>query len=174
MGREVRMVPPNWAHPIQQGWRDDRLQPMYDKTFDEAAREWREGFLKWEGGERAERLAAGKDDFEFWEWEGEPPTREYYRPWKDEDATWFQLWETVSEGTPVSPPFATRDELANYLASSGDFWDQKRGDKPWGKAAADAFVKSGWAPSMMVVVGQGVVDSKDIPLHFEQTTPVSP
>lgn len=55
-----------------------------------------------------------------------PPEREYYRSWKDEDATWFQVWETVSEGTPVTPPFATKEELIDYLVANGDFWDQKR------------------------------------------------
>jgi hypothetical protein len=28
---------------------------------------------------------------------------------KGKEATWFQAWETVTEGTPVTPPFATTD-----------------------------------------------------------------
>jgi hypothetical protein len=26
---------------------------------------------------------------------------------RDKEATWFQAWKTVTEGTPVTPPFAT-------------------------------------------------------------------
>jgi hypothetical protein len=36
---------------------------------------------------------------------------------QDKEATWFQAWETVTEGTPVTPPFATTDELVDYLAT---------------------------------------------------------
>lgn len=51
---------------------------------------------------------------------GGPPQRACYCPWKPEDATWLQVWETVSEGTPVTPPFATRQELVDYLVQHGD------------------------------------------------------
>ncbi len=61
----------------------------------------------------------------------------------------------MSEGTPVSPPFATEDELIDYLAKNGDEWDQKRGDRPWGRQQAERFVRGGgWAPSFAVVDGQ--------------------
>lgn len=95
-------------------------------------------------------------DWPLAEWlsdEGRPPDPDYYRPWKDEDATWFQVWETVSEGTPVTPPFATKEELVDYLATKGDFWDQRRGDGPWVRTNAEAFVGSGWAPTLMVKDG---------------------
>jgi len=98
---------------------------MHDETFEHAAKEWKDGFAKWEGGERPEYCDPDDAKLEFWEWEGGPPDREYYRPWKDEEATWFQVWETVSEGTPVTPPFATREELAAHLAEYGDDWDRR-------------------------------------------------
>lgn len=163
MGREIRMVPPNWDHPkVDRHGRLD-YQPMYDRTFAQAATEWKAGFAAWERGERSPYMSAEYRDNEFWEYEGGPPEdRAFYRIWKDEDATWFQLWETVSEGTPVSPPFATKQELADYLAENGDFWDQKRGAGGWGKKSASAFVEAGSAPSMMMVGGQ-VIESNDIP-----------
>lgn len=83
----------------------------------------------------------------------------FYRTWKDEKATWYQLWETVSEGTPVSPPFATREELIEYLVTNGDFWDQQRRREgctvmncaPWSRKQAEKFVNSiGWAPSFIM------------------------
>jgi hypothetical protein len=164
MGREIRKVPPNWDHPKQEGAYDDRLQPMYDSTFAEAAAEWKAEYEKWEAGERPSYCTAEHATLEYWEYDSSPPDRDYYRPWQDDEATWFQVWETVSEGTPVTPPFATRAELVDYLATHGDFWDQKRGDGPWPRSAAEKFVGDGWAPTMVAVVtptGSSVIGPRD-------------
>jgi hypothetical protein len=150
MGREIRMVPANWDHPKQEGQYDGRLQPMFDKTFAEAAAEWKAEFASWERGARPDYCSEESRDLEFWEWNGEPPDRKYFRPWKEDDAIWFQVWETVSEGTPVSPPFATKAELVDYLVANGDFWDQKRREGGWERKAAESFVGVGYAPSMVV------------------------
>lgn len=70
---------------------------------------------------------------EAWE-RVEPPTGEGW-----------QEWETVSEGSPTSPVFATPEELAKHLARgagmSGGSYER-----------ALAFVKEGWAPSFMIVM----------------------
>ncbi len=156
MGREIRKVPPNWEHPKNE---HGELQPMYEQSYAEARQEWLNG------------LAAHKPEehegLDYWEWENSPPTRKYYQTYEDADATWFQMWETVSEGTPVSPPFATKEELAEYLAEYGDYWDQKRGSGGWGIERATAFTGSGWAPSMAVIGGR-VLESKDVPLYLER------
>jgi hypothetical protein len=158
MGREIRRVPANWQHPLStKFYREDRKQPMFDDAFEPVMARWLENF---------DRIRSGKlDDLErecyprgLADWlqdEGMPPDPAYYRPWKDEEATWFQLWETVSEGTPVSPPFETEDGLIDYLAANGDEWDQKRGDPAWGRQRAERFVRGGgWAPSMVVMDGR--------------------
>lgn len=154
MGREVRKVPANWDHPKMVDYGDGRLQPMFDDRFETAVANWKTEFAKWENGERPDYCNDESKTLEFWEWDGGPPDRAYYRPWKDEDATWLQIWETVSEGTPVTPPFATAVELVDYLAAHGDFWDQKRGDGPWDRANAEKFVNDRWAPSFMVIDSQ--------------------
>lgn len=60
----------------------------------------------------------------------------------------WQLWEMVSEGSPITPVFATADELIDHLVNVGA-WDKK-----WSRAAAEDFVRgSGWAPTGMVVNG---------------------
>jgi hypothetical protein len=169
MGREIRRVPPNWEHPKKQvpdhrTWTMvERYQPLYDQPFAPRMREW---YAEWEAWERGERPAHCDDEesrkLQFWEWDGGPPDPEYYRPdWKEEEMTWFQVYETVSEGTPVSPPFATEDELIDYLAANGDFWDQLRvkegrqaGPAAWGREAAERFVKKRWAPTGLLVGGQ--------------------
>lgn len=162
MGREIRKVPPHWDHPKEE---DGRLQPMHDRTFADAATEWKEAFAKWEAGERPDYCADESKTLEYWEYDGGPPDdRAYYRPWKDEQATWFQVWETVSEGTPVTPPFATQAELVDYLVQRGDFWDQRRGVGGWDRKSAESFVSEGWAPSMIVVQsseGNRIFEARD-------------
>ena len=171
MGREVRRVPPNWQHPTQMYVSGPGYKPMFDQTFAAAVAEWEEGRRRWNAGKDPDRESYKNDDGSYQtyaEWHGEKPDDpSYYRPWEDAEATWFQLWETVSEGTPVSPPFATLEELAQHLAKYGDDWDMRRGQRGWGLARARAFCKEGWAPSMMIADGR-LYEAKDIPLVAER------
>lgn len=158
MGREIRRVPPNWQHPEKDypDYRNGRMergyQPLYDKPFAPEMEEWYAEWKSWEDGTHPDRVAHGH--YTFWDWRGAPPDPHYYRPdWPEGTATWLQVYETVSEGTPVTPPFATPEELVEYLVTHGDFWDQKRGTGPWPRAGAESFVLRGWAPSMVVQSG---------------------
>lgn len=54
----------------------------------------------------------------------------------------WQVWENVSEGSPVSPVFATADDLVQWLIEQG-----------YSEAAARAFVKQGYALTMAIVDG---------------------
>lgn len=151
------MVPPNWQHPT-----DDRgnLKSMHDRNFRDVFSQWLTDFDRIRRGELTdvERNCYVKPGtIPLCEWlhdEGGPPDPDTYRPWRDEDATWFQVWETVSEGTPVTPPFATRAELVDYLVRGGDDWDRRRGRGGYTRAQAESFVNAGWAPSMMISGGQ--------------------
>jgi len=171
MGREIRMVVPNWEHPkedrynFQTGRKEPRFKPMYDEPFSGAIDEWITEYLLWKEGKHPDQLSGEASEYpEFTAWHGDPPQSEYYRPnWKTEDMTWFQVYETVSEGTPVTPPFATKDELVNYLVENGDFWDQSRRKRgctgmncePWERSQAERFVhETEWAPTMIVVDGK--------------------
>lgn len=62
----------------------------------------------------------------------EPPTGEGY-----------QVWETVSEGSPISPVFKTPEECVAWLVRQG-----------YSKTAAENFVKMGWVPSMVMTGGK--------------------
>jgi len=153
MGREIRRVPKNWEHPQKEEYshlkRESEMQyiPKFDESYIAASNEWIENFNKFEPDE---------DCLYFWEYEGNPPDEEYYRPdWKPEEMTWYQVYETVSEGTPVTPPFETKKELVDYLVVNGDFWCQTRPDEnPPSRASTEAFVDGGWAPSMVIAGGQ--------------------
>lgn len=61
----------------------------------------------------------------------------------------YQIWETVSEGSPISPVFATPEELANYMAGQPAGSDEGKSFEVW-----LAFIRGpGWAPS--AVIGPG-------------------
>lgn len=160
MGREIRMVPPNWRHP-----KNDRghEQPMYDENFADHFAKWLADFDRIRAGNLTDierECYEGDGKIALAEWlrdEGMPRDPAYCRPWRDDEATWFQVWETVSEGTPVSPPFATRGELVDYLVKHGDFWDQRRGHGGYSREQAEAFVNAGWVPSMVVQHNQDKV-----------------
>lgn len=75
----------------------------------------------------------------------------------------YQVWETTSEGSPISPPFATPEELARWLADHGasSFGSQTATYEEW-----LAFARGpGWAPSAVSVDGgpivSGVVGSRE-------------
>lgn len=85
---------------------------------------------------------AVKKEYDAWK-ETEPPTGEGW-----------QVWETVSEGSPISPVFATPEGLIDYLVDGGDEWSRKQGEGGCSREAAENFVKgSGWVPSMTIVGG---------------------
>ena len=143
MGREIRRVPPSWEHPKDS---NGNYIPMHNKNFDEAFVAWCEGYRLWRTGNHP-----NQKDYPFWEWEGYPPHPEHYHHFKEEEATWYQMYENVTEGTPVTPPFKTKEELIEYLSEHGTFWDQKEGKGGWKCENAEKFVESGYAPSFMVV-----------------------
>lgn len=142
MGREIRMVPPGWEHPKYERYGRLEFRPLYDNDFASAAAEWKSDFAKWEAGTH-EDLKYCDTKTEWWEYNGNPPEREDYRPaWTEADATHFQIYETVSEGTPVSPVFSSRDEIAAWLIKQGT-----------SEAAAKKFAEEGFCFSM--VMGPG-------------------
>lgn len=150
MGREIRRVPPDWEH--RKYTKNDKYfyhnegsyHPLYDNDYETACREW---YAK------AAEFKPSKYSNWYHEYAGNPPDEEYYRSrkWTPEEATWYQMYETVSEGTPVTPAFATKQELVEYLVSYGDYWNQKDKDGGWDRRAAERFVESEWAPSMIVM-----------------------
>lgn len=60
----------------------------------------------------------------------------------------WQVWETVSEGSPVTPVFQSAEALVDYLVEHGD--DPKR-VSGWKRENAEKFVNAGWAPSLIVI-----------------------
>jgi len=117
-------------------------KPLHDRDYDAEAREWMDAAAKWhrgEGDDLADAADIAAHPF-YWEWHGMPPEKEDYAPnWPEAERTHVQMYETVSEGTPVSPVFASLAELADWMVTQG-----------YSRNAADRFCETGYAPSMVV------------------------
>jgi hypothetical protein len=95
------------------------------------------------------------EHYPYEQYAGSRPTADSHMPDIDvpEDRLGWCLYETVSEGTPVTPVFATAAELVDWLATKGQDWDQI----PLRRASAEAIVEQGGTLGSMVVTGAGVV-----------------
>jgi hypothetical protein len=164
MGREIRRVPVGWEHPWEMkphwrtGIREKSFQPLYDHDAEMAWADWLKEFEEFKKEELARIVLEYPDEGysldepyrSFCKWSGEPPDPACHRPkWPEGAELGFAVYETVSEGTPVTPTFATKAELIDYLATKGTYWDD---GKPWAREAAERFVEAEWAPSMIAMV----------------------
>lgn len=180
MGREIRMVPPGWQHPTEWGkdWRTGRpklrFRPLFDGNAAELASEWDEENAGWQRGETRDwgtkewkpKSESALQCETFEEWHGNRPKAEDYMPlFADGTATHLMMYETTSEGTPISPAFATPEELARWLADNGasSFGDSTATYEEWLSVC-----RGGWAPSaVMDAKGfrSGVEAMADIKAH---------
>ena len=157
MGREVRRVPADWQHPKDE--MTGRYKPLYDGSFREALREWNEENAKWSRGEFPEYADEEHKLMSYSEWNGDQPKRCDYMPeWPDEQRTHLMMYETTSEGTPISPAFETPEELARWLADTGAsaFGSSTASYEGWLRVA-----QGGYAPSAVSVNGGPLVSGVD-------------
>ncbi len=97
---------------------------------------------KWRPKSEAAKATQNFDD-----WDGPRPVAEDYMPdFAPGTATHLMMYETCSEGTPISPAFATPEELARWLADNGA--------SAFGRMTATyeewlATVKAGWSIGMV-------------------------
>ena len=139
MGREIRKVPEGWEHP--QNEIGDYL-PLYDQTYEDALKQWQEDRAEWysdENAEERERVAKERACHSFEDWTDEAPDPAYHRSSFDGEAVCYQVYETVTEGTPTSPVFADLESLAAWLIEQG-----------YSEHAAKTFAEKGWAPTMLM------------------------
>jgi len=125
MGREIRRVPTDWEHPKNER---GHYQPLYNQSFDDAFKAWMDD----------------KDG-------GTSPDPEYYRPaWAEDAELGYCMYETVSEGTPVSPVFESLQGLEDWMVEQGT-----------ARENAKAFCKSGWVPSFIMGPQIGIISGLD-------------
>jgi len=163
MGREVRRVPADWQHPkvtrpnYLKGRMEERFQPMFDRPFAPAMREWIAEWEAWERGERPDYCDESNAKLPFWEWSGPPPDPAYYRPdWPEESRTHLMMYEDTSEGTPISPAFATPEELARWLADNkaSSFASDTATYEQWLQVCKGAYAPSAvYSPETGLIIG---------------------
>lgn len=88
MSREVRMVPPDWQHPTNER---GFHKPLFEFSELEARAEY------------SEEDQVSPDDC---------------MPDFGDKATHMRMYENTTEGTPISPAFATAEELARWLVDN--------------------------------------------------------
>lgn len=149
MGRELRMVPADWNHPRnERGSFIPMLNASYNEAVkqwnDVYLPEWLEGLRLWTEERKVKdyngnlvgidamlaearakapewRPVPADPDYHWWAGDKpkEPDPADYMPDWPDELRTHFMMYEDTSEGTPISPAFATAEALARWLADTG-------------------------------------------------------
>ena len=146
MGREVRMVPQDWKHPrgTSRGYK-----PLHD-GYNKQKKEWDE-CLEERGYEAAV------------EWMNEVKKEDYMPDFPKEERTHYQMYENVSEGTPISPPLPTKEMLAQWLTdnNASSFGQYGRATyEQWFAAVSDGYVPS------FVMTGAGSMGGVESAKHF--------
>jgi hypothetical protein len=86
-------------------------------------------------------------------YEGQSADAEAWEPTEPPEGPGYQLWETVSEGSPITPVFAEAEGLARYMTQHG--WGA---GNPMASSfdTAMRFIDAGWAPSGVASPERGV------------------
>jgi hypothetical protein len=159
MGREVRRVPADWQHPKEQVWDGlsgrmvERYKPLFvGSWYQTQVDEWDDECAKWKAGWRPEYCTdAESRAMTYEQYSGQRPHRDDYMPdWPDEQCTHLMMYEDTSEGTPISPAFATPEELARWLTDTGA---SANGSSTGSYEGWLRVAQGGWAPSLVIIDG---------------------
>ena len=157
MSREVRRVPKDWIHPKSDNGHDIPLLMGYAKDvekWDIANGKWNDGYRNdYHGGWKP--LDGDEECDSYAEWNGDRPDKDDYMPdFTEGEATHYQMYETVSEGTPISPVMGSPEALAKWLVdnNANAFAGQHASYEAWLRIA-----KGGYACT--AVMEGGVVKS---------------
>lgn len=128
MSREIRRVPANWEHPKNE--RGAYINLLELDSYKDYLSDWKESRADYDTKE---------------EWMDAKPDKDDFMP----SGEWYQLFQTVGEGTPLSPPFATKEELVTWLTENEDYWGNARS-----REAAEWIVEKEFALSGAIVGGK--------------------
>lgn len=118
----LRHVPANWEHPKNN---HGKYIPMFDIYYGDALEEWLQNNEMWNNGTHPDLIENPKlkEKYPFYAlWGSDAPVVKQYqtRKYKQEELTHIQIYETTSEGTPLTPVFAKEDfdSLCEYAAKN--------------------------------------------------------
>jgi len=122
MSREVRRVPLDWKHPVDREYTHEfghplRWRPLFDgRDLAWKTANWDLAAAAWARGEFPDYASDENRAASFEAWDGPRPDPADYMPvWTEVEATHWQMYETCSEGTPISPPMPDPESLARWL-----------------------------------------------------------
>jgi len=140
MGREVRRVPADWQHPKHEvpDYRTGRMVERYKPLY--PGERYAPNAAEFLAKANAEGLQEAIESC------GCPDKDDYMPDWPAEQRTHLMMYEDTSEGTPISPAFATPEELARWLTdtNASAFGSEGASYEAWLRIA-----RGGWAPSMI-------------------------
>ncbi len=111
---EIRRIPKDWKHPKD---KNGNYIPLYGQTYSEACEEWLAELSNWETGVHP---GLEKSDVRYyWDYEGPPPDFSSHFPDFDQPRIAYQIYESTTEGTPISPIFFNTDEVFQWLLDQG-------------------------------------------------------
>lgn len=112
-------MPENWVHPTDGTYPSGQIRHialLEGCMLEGSLADWDEGHAKWQRGEFPDYASEEDRAMPFAEWDGPRPDPSDYMPrWAEEEATYWQMYETCSEGTPISPVMADPESLARWL-----------------------------------------------------------
>jgi hypothetical protein len=152
MSVEVRRVPSFWNHPKDINGDYIPLSDGFMKAvidWDIAAEKWEKGFVRdYKEYPKINWVEKSPDQIEtYTEWDGGRPSSDDYMPdYSESERTHYQMYETVTEGTPISPVMPTPEDLAHWLADNCAFGDMTASYTQW-----LATIENGFAPTMILV-----------------------
>lgn len=130
MSREVRRVPPDWEHPKNKKGEHIPLLPRFPYNANEIEEGLRDGWLK-----------------------PDEPNHgiECMPDWPEVQRTHYQMYESVSEGTPISPVCESPEALARWLVehNASACGDQTASYEGWLRVA-----QGGYAPTGILMGGR--------------------
>ncbi len=147
MGREARRVPADWQHPKHEvpDYRTGRMVEFYKPLY--PGESYAPRAAEFVAKLNADGLQEAID------WCGCPDKDDFMPDWPAEQRTHLMMYEDTSEGTPISPAFATPEELARWLAdtNASAFGREGASYEAWLRIA-----RGGWAPSMVFTPQAGL------------------
>jgi len=142
-----------WSHHITQ----DEVQALVDH---DRLMDFTHKYTQEKGWEKLDPLGVWgfcvycKGEGSIWSSKDHEEAAEKWEPTDPPAGDYYQLWETPSEGSPISPPCETPEKLARWLTDNkaSSFGPQTESYETWLE-----FVRGpGWAPSAIGTAGKGI------------------
>jgi hypothetical protein len=140
VGREVKRVPLDFDYPLKKVWYGYQITFCHEE-YEEGCERCRE-FARIMGIPMIEYACAPGEPCPEW--------KKYFKVDPPEGEGW-QLWETTTEGSPVSPVFKTPEELAEWCEENATvFADIKATKKEWLEVIQGGLIAARCGPALFV------------------------